>query len=350
MLILLSAFIASTITCLCIYKLKHFHAKYSYDLDFKSPQKIHTNAVPRIGGIGVMAGLYFSSILYSQNYEQYLAILLCLSAAPVFLIGFAEDITKSISVEARLVCMVITGLIFCYAFNIYSLKIDFIIIDYLLTYKYISIPFIVFSIVGLVNSYNIIDGFNGLSSVTALISSLTLSAIGYLIGDNFITLASISLAGSLLGFVIFNYPKANLFLGDCGAYLLGFYIAALSILLVSRNELVSPWSVLLINAYPIYETLFSMYRRSIHMGKSASQPDRLHLHTLIYRRIIKSPKLYASHQLELRNSKTAPYLWAISLTNSSIAIIFYNSTTILAVTFLIFVLIYNYIYKKIINF
>ncbi len=85
---------------------------------------------------------------------------------------------------------------------------------------------------------------------------------------------------------MYNYPRGLVFLGDGGAYLIGFWVASLSVLLVYRHQEISPSFALLINIYPIIETLFSIYRRRIHQGKCPGQADRLHFHTLIYRRLL----------------------------------------------------------------
>ena len=83
-----------------------------------------------------------------------------------------------------------------------------------------------------------------------------------------------------------NYPRGRIFLGDGGAYLVGLVLAVLSVLLVHRNSGVSPWFPLVLLAYPIWETLFSMYRRKAR-GHSTGRADALHLHSLVYRRVVR---------------------------------------------------------------
>ena len=93
--------------------------------------------------------------------------------------------------------------------------------------------------------------------------------------------------GALLGFLVFNYPSGRIFMGDGGAYLLGFWLGELSVLLVVRNPDVSPWFPIVLLAYPVVETLFSIYRRKFLQGRSAGRPDAMHLHQLIYRRLAR---------------------------------------------------------------
>jgi len=93
--------------------------------------------------------------------------------------------------------------------------------------------------------------------------------------------------GALLGFLVWNYPAGKIFMGDGGAYLLGFWLAELSVLLVVRNPDVSPWFPLLLLAYPVVDTLFSIYGRFVLRGRSAGHADAMHLHQLIYRRLAR---------------------------------------------------------------
>jgi UDP-N-acetylmuramyl pentapeptide phosphotransferase/UDP-N-acetylglucosamine-1-phosphate transferase len=83
-----------------------------------------------------------------------------------------------------------------------------------------------------------------------------------------------------------NYPRGKLFLGDGGAYFLGFWVSEMAVLLLVRNASVNAWQVLAICAYPVIEVLFSMYRRKMIQKVSPGAPDALHLHTLVYRRLV----------------------------------------------------------------
>lgn len=101
-----------------------------------------------------------------------------------------------------------------------------------------------------------------------VITLLAIGYIGYVVGDSLIIFSSFTMAAAILGFFIWNYPRGLIFLGDGGAYIIGFWVALLSVVLVFRYENISPWFALLVNGYPILETLFTIYRRKIHQGKS----------------------------------------------------------------------------------
>jgi UDP-N-acetylmuramyl pentapeptide phosphotransferase/UDP-N-acetylglucosamine-1-phosphate transferase len=136
------------------------------------------------------------------------------------------------------------------------------------------------------NAINIIDGFNGLSSSTIVIMAAGLAAVGFQHGDSLVvTLGALGI-GATLGFLAVNYPRGKLFLGDGGAYFLGFWVSEMAVLLLVRNAAVNAWQVLAICAYPVIEVLFSMYRRKVIQKVSPGAPDALHLHTLVFRRLV----------------------------------------------------------------
>ena len=92
--------------------------------------------------------------------------------------------------------------------------------------------------------------------------------------------------GAMLGFLAVNYLTGRLFMGDGGAYVSGFWVAEIAVLIVISRPHISPWQVLAICAYPVIEVVYSIYRRKIIRKRSVGAPDRLHLHTLLYRRLI----------------------------------------------------------------
>ncbi len=103
--------------------------------------------------------------------------------------------------------------------------------------------------------------------MVAIISLLVIGYAAFKANDLVLASSCLIVIGAIGGFFIWNYPRGLIFLGDGGAYLIGYLIATLSILLVIRNPSVSPWFALLVNAYPIFETLFIIWRRKVHQGK-----------------------------------------------------------------------------------
>lgn len=347
----LVAFFTSFIVTILIIRTQKFHGRISGDLDLHGPQKFHRKSVPRIGGLGIGLGLFVSIALsYSNNPENYPKILMLFCALSPFGVGITEDITKRISVRARLLFTAFGASLAIIFLNVNITGLGIPGIDLIFTTPAISLLFTVFAITGLANAFNIIDGFNGLSSMVGIITLLALSYIGIKFNDAFIFSLSITMAAAILGFFLLNYPRGLIFLGDGGAYLIGFWIATLSVLLVSRHQEISPWFALMLNAYPIMETLFTIYRRKFHQGKSPGHPDGIHLHSLIFRRILNPAHIHNELDWFNANSKTSPYLWVLNGLGIIPAIFFYASTSILMCFFVLFAALYVSIYKKIVTF
>jgi UDP-N-acetylmuramyl pentapeptide phosphotransferase/UDP-N-acetylglucosamine-1-phosphate transferase len=351
MISLLSAFFASFITTLLIIRFKHLHGKFSGDHDLLGPQKFHIGSVPRIGGIGIAIGILAGILINPQATSGLsLNVTLLLCAIPAFAIGLAEDLTKKIGIKTRLLFSALAAALALHLLDASITRLDIWGIDYLLSIPLLAIVLTVFAITGLTNAYNIIDGFNGLSSMVGIITLLGLAYLSYVLQDGVTLNLSMIMVGAILGFFIWNYPRDLVFLGDGGAYLIGFWIAVLGVLLVARHPSISPWFALLINAYPILETLFTIYRRKIHQDKSPGLPDGIHFHTLIYRRILNPRVIRTNSDLLHANAKTAPYLWLLSSFAVVPAILWWQSTPILIGFTLLFAISYVRLYTKIVRF
>jgi UDP-N-acetylmuramyl pentapeptide phosphotransferase/UDP-N-acetylglucosamine-1-phosphate transferase len=346
---LLLAFFLSFIATLLIIRFKHLHSHLSADSDLTGPQKFHTKIVPRIGGIAIAIGLFFAIILRLKNTPNpSIEVMILLCAIPTFGIGLIEDLTKKISVRQRLFFTAISATLFVYLLQAHIVRLDIPGIDFILTIPLMGVILTIFAMTGLANAYNIIDGFNGLASMVGIITLLGITYIGFVFNDPTIIYLSLVMAGAILGFFIWNYPRGLIFLGDGGAYLIGFWIAALSILLTYRHQEISPWFALLINGYPILETLFTIYRRRIHQGKSPGQPDGIHFHTLIYRRILMNN--HQDKNVFSANSRTAPYFWVLAGISITPALLWWQSTPILIAACLIFIIFYVWLYTSIVKF
>jgi UDP-GlcNAc:undecaprenyl-phosphate/decaprenyl-phosphate GlcNAc-1-phosphate transferase len=352
---LILAFFLSLSVTLALIRYQHLHKRVSSDYDLSGPQKFHAFAVPRIGGIGIFFSLVVSASIahiYFDLEKGYLALQLILFSVPSFLAGLLEDLTKNISIKTRLSATIASAFLFSYVMNIWILSIDVPWIDWLLQFGIFSFFFTIIGITGLANSYNIIDGFNGLASMVAIISLLAIGYVAFKANDPVLASTCLIVIGAIGGFFIWNYPRGLIFLGDGGAYLIGFLIACLSIMLVKRNPVVSPWFALLVNAYPIFETLFTIWRRKFHQGKNPGLPDGVHFHTLIYRRLIRWTE---SHEVKettsyAKNAKTSPYLWLLSSLAVFPAILWWQSTSILQFFALLFCISYVRAYNAIVKF
>jgi UDP-N-acetylmuramyl pentapeptide phosphotransferase/UDP-N-acetylglucosamine-1-phosphate transferase len=147
----------------------------------------------------------------------------------------------------------------------------------------------------------------------------------------------------VLGFFIFNFPFGKIFMGDGGAYFVGFMLAAIGLMLADRHTELSNWFVLLIFIYPMYELLYSIYRRKIIHNTNASHPDANHLHSLVYKKFISCDRF--KHNEVICNSMTSPAMWLLSLIGIIPAVIWFNNQTMLIIWAFAFMFIYTVIYK-----
>ena len=314
------------------------------------PQKFHIHNVSRLGGAGIFSAFFIVLIIIGMQIKETDYIYLPLTALPVFVMGFTEDLTRRISPKFRLLGALVSAILAVYFLNAYLVRIDIWFIDGLLSVKAVAVIFTIFAVTGVANSFNIIDGFNGLSSAVSIIILLSLGYISFKVGDIFLMKACMILAFAIFGFFVWNYPFGKIFLGDGGAYFIGFTIAVVSVLLVDENKVVSPWFPFLLCIYPIFETLFSMYRRRARKS-SSMDADAFHLHSLIYKRLV--PHIMGTdiknNQLA-RNSATSPFLWMLTSFSAVPALLFWNNTPVLIVFAFIFIIVYVWLYKSIVGF
>ncbi|MBU0540838.1 MAG: glycosyltransferase [Gammaproteobacteria bacterium] len=313
-LAILSGLVAAFSTATFLVCTKQWHGAFSMD-QAKGIQKFHTMPTPRIGGVALLSGALATWLALPDNTQQgqetrELLGFVLLGGMPAFVAGLLEDITKKVSVKARLLATALSGLAFALLSGYWISGVNLPGVDYLLAWAPVGLLFTAFAISGIANSVNIIDGFNGLASGVVVLMLLTLAAIAWRV-DDFVVL-NIALCGVavVLGFMLLNFPKGLIFLGDAGAYCLGYLVAALAVALTIRNPgAVSPWAMLLVCGYPIIETLFSVYRRlSRKCRRNPGTPDASHLHSLVYRRVV-SRKLIPNAPAWQRNALTSPFMW-----------------------------------------
>jgi UDP-GlcNAc:undecaprenyl-phosphate GlcNAc-1-phosphate transferase len=350
--IIIAALISWLVTLLVI-RFNHLHSVVTADADTVGVQKFHAQPVPRIGGIGLVLGLLAVGLwLRFINPPVGTSMLwLLLAASPAFMGGLAEDLTKRVSVLARLLLTIISALLGYWLLEAGLIRLDIPLLDAALRYWPVSLLLTVVAIAGVANAVNIIDGFNGLAGMVCVMIFAALAYVAYWVGDVLLWSASAAMIGGILGFLVWNYPRGLIFLGDGGAYFLGFMIGEISVLLVVRNPEVSPWFPMLLVVYPVFETLFSIYRKKILRGMSPGLPDGVHLHMLIYRRLVRWAvgSREAGDQTS-RNALTSPYLWLLSSLAIFPAVLFWRSTPILMALVFAFALVYLWLYRSIVLF
>ena len=207
-----------------------------------------------------------------------------------------------------------------------GVRLDYVevpLVDVLLRYSVVAIVVTAFAVGGVANSINIIDGFNGLADGVLIICFSMLGMISREVGDTQLVNLCILLALSVAGFMIVNFPFGKIFMGDGGAYLMGFMLAWTAVLLPMRNPKVSPWASILVCGYPVVETLFSMGRRTV-LQTGAGNPDAAHLHSLIRGSVIE--RFFPQLPHYFRNAFVSPVCWTICTLFAAPALLWYDST------------------------
>lgn len=352
-LVVLSTFV-TFLACAVLCRLGRANAR-RYSLEM--PQRFHVGDVPRLGGaammLGCTAGWTWAVVAGSAGGSMGARVVagwwvvMAIAAGT----GLAEDITHRLTARIRLLLTVLAGSI---ATAWLGLHIGPLGLQWLepvwAAAPWLGTVLAVIAVAGLPNAFNLIDGYNGLAGTAALVCCLSLAWVAFQVGDHQLVGLMLVTAGASLGFLAWNYPRGLIFAGDGGAYLWGAVIAVASVVLVQRHDAVSPWFPALLLVYPVWETLFSIYRKMAR-GQSPGTPDALHFHQLVYRRVVRAGKqAEASRRLLKRNNRTAPYLWALVLLSALPATLFWRDTVTLMAFCGLFVITYVVAYVGMVRF
>lgn len=368
MVLFLCGFFLSVMLTAPIARAGWRHGHRGRDGDFSEARRLHARAVSRVGGLALLAALVLVAALLSPVFggpwpllarhlddalgSGALLVLLLLVALPAFVVGLLDDLTRKVRVRWRLLGAILSGLLGAGLLDAVILRTDLPVFESIAAIPLLGPVFLaVFTVVGIANAVNIIDGLHGLASLCMVMVLLALALVAHQLGDAPIAETAALGAGVVLGFFLWNYPAGLVFLGDGGAYLLGVFTAQLGILLVRRHPEVSPLFPLLLLAYPIFETLFSMYRRRVLRRRPMVSADAGHLHSLLFRRLLKRARDAADvAALTRANALTAPYLWLLCAMAVVPAVLFHDDSRLLGGFLLLFALSYIAIYLRIVRF
>lgn len=236
---------------------------------------IHKGIIARTGGYAIYISFLIGTMIFLKTDTQINAILI--GGFIIFLTGFYDDI-HDISPKLKLAGQIVAALVVIFYGGI-SLKGFSLPFLPPVAIKVIAIGITILWIVGISNAVNLIDGLDGLCGGISIIVLVTISLISLTYGRTDISSLSLLLAGSIAGFLIFNFHPASIFLGDCGALFLGYMIAVISLLGFGYSgssffTLGAPIVVLMV---PIMDTFIAIVRRKVH-HKSFSEADKSHLH------------------------------------------------------------------------
>ena len=284
--------ITSLVGSLLVIFTRKWHGKWTGDFEDSGVQKHHRGSPPRIGIVPLLlavgVGLYFlsTSRLAQAGMAANTLGLLVLTSLPVVLLGLADDVTKKITPRVRMLGAAIAGALVIALLDSRLVRVDVFFFDDLIGFASMSILLTLLMVCGFTNAMNIVDGLNGLAGGLAVLMLAATGVIASRFGDQMIVEMCMVLGIAIVGFLFVNFPRGHLFLGDGGAYLIGFLLVQIWILLVNRNPSITPWCVAAMAFLPTMETIFSIYRRRLRRARrgKAMSPDRLHLHSLVYRR------------------------------------------------------------------
>ena len=315
-------------------------------------QKFHANPTSRLGGVAIFLGLAVSILAGSEieEFHHYFFGFL-LASIPVWLSGLTEDLTRRVGPTLRLVMASLSAALLFGTLGVSINRTDVWPIDLLLNIPFVPLCITLLVVTGFTHSINIVDGFHGLACGLAIIALSGLTFMAWQAGDTLLMQMCMTSLSVVLGFFVFNWPTGVIFLGDAGAYLIGFWVVELGILFAMRNPQISPMAPVVVGLLPLIETLFSMYRRNVIKNHPIDQPDALHLHTLIYRRALFNPALtYTANQLNAVNAKVALFFWFPAAIFALLACVFAKSTNLQLVLILIYLIMYNWLYLRLVRF
>ena len=286
-------------------------------------RKIHKKQTPRLGGLAVFLSVILSTgiifIIFPelfegiQPYKTRIAVII-FSLFSIFLLGFWDDL-KSLNPGIKFgVQFIVAALVYFAGFKISNITNP---LDVgLLNVGMLDFPLTLFWIVGITNAFNLIDGLDGLSSGVATIACITIFSVSALSGEIWAAILALILAGSLMGFLRYNFRPATIFLGDSGSLFIGFSLALLSI--QSTTKISTGFAILfpmLVLGLPITDTIISMLRRFLSYylpEKSTNKPTPV---THRIRGMFLPDKSHIHHQLlslGLTHRNTVLLLYAVS--------------------------------------
>lgn len=337
-------FVSSAFTALLIVVTKHWHGAWTLD-HLPGVQKFHETDVPRIGGLAILVSLSMIEWVDPLVLGVFFDYLFLAGAIP-FIFGLAEDLIKRVSVRARLLASVMGSGVFIALSGTYLNHLDIPGLDTLLAWSPVGVAFTLLAVSGMINSINIIDGFHGLAAGTVIVILLGFAYVANGSQDTELLNLCLLLVAVVTGFLVVNYPFGKIFLGDGGAFFLGFLVAQIAIMLPMRNPEVSPWASLLICAYPVVEVLYSIVRR-VRKKKPSGSPDAEHLHTMIMFNLINLNFFHLSQTQ--RNAIVAPLIWILNIVLVIVACVWRNHLLALIISFVLFVMVYHLIYLWLIH-
>ena len=245
--------------------------------DRPDPRKVHQKIMPRLGGLAIYISFMMGFLVLGLVNDKTTPIIM--GSLIIIITGILDD-KFQLSAKIKLLGQILAALVVV----LNGVDIDYINLPFggQIEFGYLSIPLTILWIVGITNAINLIDGLDGLAAGVSSIAMITISGMAFLKGDLFVFALCLILLGSTLGFLVYNFFPAKIFMGDTGALFLGYMIAVLSLLGFKNVTMVSLVIPVIILGVPISDTFFAIIRRFVNKTP-ISAPDKSHLHHCLLR-------------------------------------------------------------------
>jgi UDP-GlcNAc:undecaprenyl-phosphate/decaprenyl-phosphate GlcNAc-1-phosphate transferase len=241
--------------------------------DSPDKRKVHEKVMPRMGGLAIYITFLIGLIISNPDSPYHWAIIT--GSVIIILTGILDDI-YNLAARVKLVSQIAAALVVVVWGGI---DVDFINLpfDGKLQFGVLSVPITILWIVGVTNAINLIDGLDGLAAGVSSIALISISGMAIVMGDVYVMTIGFILLASTLGFLVYNFHPAKIFMGDTGALFLGYMIAVLSLLGFKNVTFISFIVPIIILGVPMTDTLFAIIRRLVNKTPLAA-PDKSHLH------------------------------------------------------------------------
>ncbi len=289
--IVLTCFIASVVFVFLARKI----AIYIGAIDYPNKRSAHTKPTPLLGGIGIFLSFLLGYMLFGDQTSLMLSILI--SSFLILLLGVFDDM-KPIPARYKIIVHVVVAAIVVFYGGLELDRVD--MFEYHIEFTWASKIITMVSIVGIINAINLIDGLDGLCAGVSSIYFFTIGIIALFLnklGGLDIVLSFIML-GSTLGFLVYNFPPAKIFMGDTGSTFLGLMISVIMLLgfkTVTLTSLLIPLALLIL---PITDTLFAIIRRAIHK-KPIGEADKEHIHHQLLKKLSTRKTILVIYLIEI---------------------------------------------------
>ena len=243
----------------------------------KDNRRMHRHPIPRMGGLAIFMGFFFSVLIFIDLTEPLRGMLL--GSVIIVVLGIFDDI-YALGAKFKFLVQIIAALFAVLSGNIITIISNPNIFSSQLYWELgiLAIPFSVIWICAITNAVNLIDGLDGLACGVSAISSMTLLVIALVVSEPQVAILMAALAGGCIGFLPYNMNPAKIFMGDTGSTFLGYVLAVVSINGLFKSAAIISFAVpFLLLGLPIFDTCFAILRR-IANGQSPMSPDRSHIH------------------------------------------------------------------------